>query len=544
MPEHLTLASFAQQLEPIPDEFRLIFAPASHFLQEWREYLVTLEGAEQLRLNAGIPQAPLVRHGNAATFRVRIENNLGLTCLQPLAGGQPLGEPLWVEVLTFKFPTPQSHLDFCQTLIADLFQRATHLPFDFTNQTQRGVSESLRPPSPIFTYHFLVHSLAAFRAALETVLAHPCRLLHERAAQVLLHEASQVDGDVISSILQAPETWIASRDFVFSPAMQVNGLHYAPQKVWQGLPEETFDTPENRFVLHFLRQVLTALDTLPLRSWWKHVQELEEARALAELAALLRQTLSHPVFTEVGELHSIPFHSQVLLRREGYRDLMRLWQQFHTARSPLFERWEQAVDLRAIYQLYELWAFFALIGEIEEQTQLSRLSAPWSDENGLEHGARADFEDGSLLLYNQTFHPRRPTRSYSMELRPDFVWTGRGRQVVLDAKFSMQVGEEKLVVAIDGEEILIREEHPVRETLYKMHTYRDALIGTQAALVVYPGSQPVFMPTQGKRIHNFTLHDILAGHTHDQQDKIHLDGIGAICLKPGTKPNSRPASMK
>jgi predicted component of viral defense system (DUF524 family) len=535
MTESLILKDFASQLEAIPEEFRDCFAPASHFLQEWREYFTALEGVDQIRLNAGVVLSPLVQHGGTSTFRIRIENSLGLSCFQPLVGGRPLGPPFWVEVLSFKFPTPQKHLDFCQTLISELFSRAAKLPFSFSDQTQRGVAESTQPPSPVFTYHFLVHSVETFRGAVEIVQAFPCRRLHDRAHQVPLHEASQVDGDVVSSILQAPETWVASQDFVFAPAMQIEGANYAPQKVWQWLPEETFDTPENRFVLHFLRQVLAALEILPASGWWKSVEGLAEAQALDELAALLRQSLSHSMFDEVGEMLLVPFHSQVLQRQEGYRELLHLWQQFHTARSPLFERWEQAVDLRAVHQLYEMWAFFALIGEVEKQSSLTRLRAHWSDENGIEYGASAEFSDGSILLYNQTFHPNRTTRSYSMELRPDFIWISQGRQVVLDAKFSMQVGEEKLVIAINGEETLVREEHPVRETLYKMHTYRDALVGTHAALVVYPGDRPVFMPTQGKRVYEFTLLDVLNGNARNVPDEIQWNGIGAISLKPGRK---------
>lgn len=527
------LNALAQNLQLIPNEFRESLFPATHFLQEWREYIVTLEGADQLRLNANEPLSPLVRQENASTFRLRLENNLGLTCLQPLAGGKPLGEALWMEVLSFKFPTPEAHLDFCQTLITDLFARAARLPFSFTDRTQRGVAESVQPPSPIFTYHFLVHSLAAFRSALEIVLAQPYRLLHDRAEQVLLHEASQVDGDVITSILQSPETWLPSGHFALAPAMQVNGVRYAPEKVWQWLPEETFDTPENRFILHFLRQVLTALETLPSRSWWKYVQGLEEARALGELAALLRQAVSHPMFDEVGELHAIPFHSQVLMRREGYRDLMLLWQQFHTARSPLFDRWEQAIDLRGIHWLYELWVFFQLIQLIGETNPLEKLEIGGSDEQGLNYDSRAIFSGGGVLRYNQTFHPRYSHRSYSMVLRPDYVWVCGGRQVVLDAKFSLRVSEIELENDIEGETTALREEHPVREDLYKMHTYRDALVGTQAAVIVYPGNKPVFMPTQGKRVHDFTLPEVLTGNYERPQEKIQLDGIGAICLKPG-----------
>ena len=526
------LTAFDPPIKLIPEEFRQSLFPATHLLEEWREYYVTIPVADQLRINSGEPLTPVVCHADGNSFRLRIENNLGLTCLQALAGGKLVGEPFWVEVISFKFPTPQVHLDFCQALIGELFEKAAHLPFSFSDRTQRGVAEALRPPTPIFTYHFLIHSLARLESAIEIVLAQPYRVLHDRAELVLLHEASQVDGEVILSILQTPENWTPSPGFSFSPAMQVDGTRYAPRTVWQRLPDETFNNPENRFVLHFLRQLLTAIELLPAESWWRHVQGLDEARSLQELATLLRQAVSHPMFDEVSDLHSIPFNSQVLMRREGYRDLMQLWQQFHAARSPLFDRWQQAIDLRAIYQLYELWTFFALIAEIEQFTPLTQLHIGWTDENGVEHESRADFRDGRLL-YNQTFRPGWSRRSYSMELRPDFVWIGFGRQVVLDAKFSIQISEYELGSGIDGEAQVVREEHPVRETLYKMHTYRDALVGTQAAVVLYPGNKTVFMPVQGKRVYDFALQEVLTGKYERLQDKIQLDGIGAICLKPG-----------
>lgn len=533
---HPAFNSFITELKVIPDEFRIGLFPATHFMAEWREYFVSLPGVDQLVINGGKPLPPIIRQENANIFRVYIENSLGLTSFQAFANQQPIGEPLWVEVVSYKFPTPAAHLDFCQTLVSDLFAQSARMPFDFSDQTQRGVTESLHPPTPIFTYHFLIHSLGAFQSAIEIVLAQPYRVLADRMDQVLLHEASEVDGDVLLSILQAPETWVPSGDFEFSPALRVNGIRHAPQKVWQWLPEETFDTPENRFVLHFLRQVLTAIETLPSQGWWPYVRDLTEARALHELATLLRQAVSHPMFDEVGELHTVPFHSQVLMRREGYRNLMLLWQQFHTARAPLFDRWQQAIDLRAIYQLYELWVFFELVREIEAISPLEKLSLVGSDENGVDHGAKAIFCDGSILLYNQKFRPRTAHLSYSMELRPDYVWIGQGRQVVLDAKFSMQISEYELEGDIDGESQVVRNEHPLPENLYKMHTYRDALAGTQAAVIIYPGNKPVFMPTHGKRVYDFTLAEVLSERYERLQNKIQLDGIGAIGLKPGREP--------
>ena len=70
------------------------------------------------------------------------------------------------------------------------------------------------------------------------------------------------------------------------------------------------------------------------------------------------------MFTEVGELFQIPFHSQVLMRREGYQNIFGLWQKFHSSSHPLFDEWQNSMDMRVMHHLYELWVYFKLINEI------------------------------------------------------------------------------------------------------------------------------------------------------------------------------------
>ena len=374
MPNSL-LNPLSEQLEPIPDYLLERFFPATHYLRERRPYSPAMLGVDELRVNDAERIYPSGKYGDINFFNIFIQDSLGLTSIQPIRANLPAGEPLWVEVLCGKYPTPQKHFDFCQTIITDLFQNSANLPFNFSNQTQRGVKESQRPPSPIFTYHFLKQSLELFRGAIEIILSQPHRALCDQEELVMLHEASEVDGDVILSILQAPERWVETSGLELSPQMRINGKPYAPRQVWQRLPTETFDTPENRFVLHFLRQVLMTAEMLPTQGWWKIVAKLDETKVIEELTASLREAVSHPMFAEVGEMGSIPSQSQVLMRREGYRDLMELWQQFHSSRSPLFDRWQQAIDLRKVFDLYELWVLFRLIQEISPFDPIQTLRA-------------------------------------------------------------------------------------------------------------------------------------------------------------------------
>jgi len=520
-----TLRALEKQLTPVPEKYLQHFSPAVCFLEERREYYIELPGITQLSINNIKFDSKLPEKG---IFWVYIENSLGLACIQPMKDGRSEGNPLWVEVYSRKFPVPDEHLAFYQTLVGDLYQQAANLPFTFENITQRGVSEAPRMPTPLFIYHFLRCAVLAFEQASNTILAEPHRVLCDNPKQVMLHQTSEVDADVILSILQSHETWVESNDFYLSRLLQVEGRLYAPERVWQRQPEETYDTPENRFVLHFLRQVLTAADMLPTRSWWK-AQSTDGVKKINELASILRQAIAHPMFAEVGDLYHIPFNSQVLMCREGYREIFKLWQQFNSSWQPLFDYWQQAVDVRKIHILYELWVFFKLINLVGESNPCQKVEIENSDAYGVKYLSKAIFQGGEVLIYNQTFHPRwKDCRSYSMVMRPDYIWLGENpsRQVVLDAKFSMSVTEKELENdnEIDGEQnSVVREGYPIRENLYKMHTYRDALVGTQAAVILYPGTETLFMTIEGKKRHHISLKEILSGE---------MNGIGAIPFSP------------
>jgi predicted component of viral defense system (DUF524 family) len=496
----------ADRILPVPSHLAEALAPATHCFFEWTDYWVECPGADQLR--AGNAWAERL---SAQLFRVRFENRLGLAALQPFAGGQPVGEPVHVEVLSAKFPTPEEHLGLFRTLLDNLFTRAARLPFTFSAPTARGVVESLRPPTPLFVLHFLTQHGRELAMSLATVQGSPHRKLVDRPEYVPVAEASEVDADVLLRLLQDTHRWAPASGFPL--AERLNG--HAPTHVWQRLPEETYDTTENRFGRSFLRQVLVAAETLPAQRWWANVPN-DRKHDVRNTAAHVRRAMHCPPFADVGEMERFPASSQVLLRREGYRDLLRLWQLFHQARRPLFERLRQAMDVRDIATLYEVWVFLALVEETAEITGESPVvELRLSDHHGLNWYSEARFGRAGKLLYNRGY--LRPT-SYSVPLRPDFTWEVSGRpEVVLDAKFRLDRGD----LDADGEDT--PQATAKRADLYKMHTYRDAL-GVRAAVAVYPGEAAVFYDCNAGRLPDASLKELL------RQER---QGIGAIPMCPG-----------
>ncbi len=478
------------------------FAPATCCLYEWVEYFAQYEDADSLRVG-GEQIGPIA----PGLFRVRFENHLGLAAIQPFRGGTPLCPPEWVEIISPKLGTPEAHLRFLRALLDDLFRHAARIPFTFRAQTGRGVVETMRPPTPLFVLYFLHEYVDDLHRALDVVLGAPHRQLLDRSDFVRLADATEADADVLIGILQSPDEWARATGF---PLAERLGGH-APARVWQRLPEETFDTPENRFVRAFLWEVLTAAGTLTTCRWWSNVLP-EHRDAIHRMAERLRHVLTRSVFGDIGPMYYLPSSSQVLLRRDGYRDLLRLWRVFHQARRPLFERLRRAMELRDVATLYEVWAFFALateIGEVLSETPAAELHT--SDVRGLDWGARVRFGERGTLVYNEY------ERSYSVPLRPDFTWMVQGKaDVVLDAKFRLD--RQTLEGGDDTPEATAK-----RADLYKMHTYRDAL-GVRAAVGIYPGDTSIFHHTNGKRSWDFTLRDLMTGD---------YTGVGALAMRAG-----------
>lgn len=495
-------AAFHPEPEPIPDQWLVALAPATHYCYEWREYFIQWPNATRLRVG-NVWQAPAL----PGFFRLQFENQLGLTVLQPFHGDQPLAEPLRLEVISPKFGQPESHVRFLRTLLHDLFARAARLPFSFSGPTSRGVAEALQPPSPLFVYHFLLHYGPQLRQALECVRASPHRLLVDHPTYLPIGQASEADPAILMDILHSPQRWARAGEFRL--AQRLHG--FAPTHVWQRRPDETLDTPENRFVLAFLHQLVAAAETLTSERWWGAVAE-DRRRAIVTLTSQARQALAWSMFREVGIMTRMPLNSQVLLRQEGYRDLRDLYWRFHQARRPLFEALRRSIELRDIATLYEQWCFFALVEEIGQQLGVTpQVELATSDEYGLHWQARAHFRNGEELVYNEG------RQGYSLWLRPDFVWKRPGHSdVVLDAKFRLR--REDVDVASDVPAMAGAQ----ATDLYKMHTYRDAL-SVRAAVAVYPGDENVFYDRATMQRQGITLADVLLGE--------HA-GVGALAFKP------------
>jgi predicted component of viral defense system (DUF524 family) len=436
---------------------------------------------------------------------------------------------------------PLFYPKFLRALIDDLIRYLVSMPFDWGAPTEFPTEERVQPPSPIFVLHVLAQNAQRICHALQTIWRNPHRRLVTEERWVLLSEASSVDADTILMMLQHPEHLRLYRGGSLSTlAQRLKGK--VPERVFERRVTETLDTPENRFIKRFMDIVLYWCDELQRLNYWQKAQSHQpELQTLREFVRFLR---ADPLFADVGELEIFPASSQVLLRRDGYRECLQVYRLLHIARAPIFDRLQDAIDNRRIDQLYEFWCFFRLAEELAKilgNRQQPLFSALESDEGGLRHGLSANLGNGYQLFYNRTFsHGKGSGRSYSVSLRPDFS--------LFSLMKDEQMKDEQLLVVFDAkfrfDERDIQPSQPLEEEMddaqqegdterlakhadiCKMHTYRDAL-QCRAAVVIFPGTKAVLYPidgTEGDKAKKPCILDIVQNEC--------WRGVGALPLVP------------
>ncbi len=478
--------------------------PVSAWIREWHEYYIDCPGIKALWLS-GQRLTPV--KGNI--FRLCFENQVGLAHIKAEYEGHRDANSLCLLIISNKHADAREHLAFSQSLIDDLYERAARLPFAPSATTMLATSESLRIPSRLFVLYFLRTYAQALIEALQVIQRATYRTLTDDSRLIETGAAAELDADVLLDVLQSPQRWISTR--LNTGLSDRQGRRYVPSHVWQRCPYETCDNPENRFVVYFVKALEQVLFDLQAQRWWPRLGE-GDRQSLDMLRVYLQGWTKNPAFADVGPMRLLPFRSQVLLRRDGYRELLQLWRLFHLSRHPLYDRIEQAISLRDVATLYEVWGFYWLIDRIKAISGFDpKLTLILSDETGLEHGARAVFADCGVLEYNRGF--ARPN-SYSVLLRPDYTWHRQGhRDVALDAKFRL----DRLASLDQPDNERTAAKHA---DLYKMHTYRDAL-KLRAAVALYPGDSACFYGTDGAE-YALGLENVLFGN---------IAGVGALPMR-------------
>ncbi len=306
------------------------------------------------------------------------------------------------------------------------------------------------------------------------------------------------------------------------------GIDSLPDKITSIRKTDSLDTHENRFIKHALDTFLkfcTDMNSAAIKFGYQQMKSESDT-----LIRILEGQLHHTVFKEISRPTTLKLNSPVLQRKEGYREILRVWLMFDLAAKLIWKGGEDVYNggKKDIATLYEYWLFFKLLDLFQEifsieSKDVSDLIQETQDglslqiKQGKHTALRGVYDSGTRKLnvrfnYNRSFSGKKiypDAGSWTTTLRPDYTLSFWPFGIS-----EPQAEEEELIVHVhfdakykvanfgdflrqDADEDLNDEKTDNRKGIYKnadllkMHAYKDAIRRTGGAYVLYPGGTPI-----------------------------------------------------
>jgi predicted component of viral defense system (DUF524 family) len=328
------------------------------------------------------------------------------------------------------------------------------------------------------------------------------------------------------------------------------GIETLPERITSIVKTDSVDTPENRFIKHALENFLKFCTDIN-----SHAKKFGRKKMEHESDIMIRELenqLHHTVFKDISRPTTLKLNSPVLQRKEGYREVLRVWLMFDLAAKLI---WKGGDDVysggkKDIATLYEYWLFFKLLDlfqsifniqpkDIADLIQTSDDGLNLQIKQGHHTALRGIYNSGSRKLhvrfnYNRSFTGKQAypnAGSWTSTLRPDYTlsfWPygiteieAEKQELIVHVHFDAKYKIANLADFLkqNSEEELDAEKTDNRKGIYKnadllkMHAYKDAIRRTGGAYVLYPGDTP--LKQKG-------FHEI-------------IPGLGAFPVKPSKK---------
>lgn len=279
---------------------------------------------------------------------------------------------------------------------------------------------------------------------------------------------------------------------------------------------DNIDTVENRFYKNFIESIDYLISNL--------LENVEEGYVKDKLLDYREKThhyLSQEYFKEIGMMNYAPLNSQILQKREGYRNIL---EYFLMLEFNFRMKWDEVSDdirgfEKRLSNLYEIWCYFELLKIIENLTDHKvnledvfninkenwTITLKQDNESIQKFNYELDGKEFQIeLMYNKIFSDNPIYKSYSVELHPDYT-------------LKINLEEETYFLHFDAKykfnlKKFTDNKISKNEDIDKMHTYIDAIINSIGAFVLFPGnSESIYKQNKENSIHS----------------------VGAFPLKPG-----------
>jgi uncharacterized protein len=459
-------------------------------------------------------------------FEINFLNSVGMTRIGPLQ----------VRVRSVKIPEELYH-----SMLDHISERYANLVFSFDvplgqSYSKRGTGQDIAYVEYLFLKKYLLDSSPNLDGISALILTNPHMKLHSEYRMSPLENISSFDPKVLFKTLATTDRFavLPSGHPLLGTGLgktlrRKTRKNLFPSQAFEERRYHTADTNENRFVKYFLERILHRMDSLAsvLKGAAGGFLNPDIQKGTEELGRKIGMFLNDPFWQDVGIMSFMPANSQVLQRREGYRQLFSLYSLLQLCTRCDFdvEDFKNLLETKDSPTLYEYWSFFVIKDILDGMRKVMSCGTIVSEdqkEQKVYEGVCVRYEDGINLWFNKYcsgsagYGPGvHPTdygdikESYSHALIPDIVISKGEKLLIFDAKYKGKKGRGGGFYCEDEQGGISSWKD---EDIDKMHTYREAIRNVVGAFIVYPGEKPVIYPE------------------HDA--KRLFEGVGALPLKP------------
>lgn len=393
--------------------------------------------------------------------------------------------------------------DKCTTLLMQHTSPALqHFKIDPYNQAQTSYQR--------FAFIYSILESPEFKAAIHRIQEDPVTHWTHEEEERDIRNVRRMNRSTVIQLLTKSRRIELPEEHRLRPA-----ISSLPATVTTLAKRETTDTAENRFV----KYVLTELQHF-CASIKTHFAPASRAyREAAQSESVLANMAGHTMFKEVARPSVLALNSPILQRREGYREVLKVWLMFDLAARLAWKGGEDiyAAGKRNVAVLYEYWAFFVLLDIVcelftIENPDIQQLIEPTN--NGLElklklgqklsiKGRFCGKRRAFLVRFhfNKTFSGNKPYPSggsWTKAMRPDYtlsLWPediseeeAEHQELMVHIHFDAKYKVDHLAQIVNEEE-QNQALGSKRSDILKMHAYRDAIRRTGGAYILYPGDE-------------------------------------------------------
>ena len=402
------------------------------------------------------------------------------------------------------------------SMIADLSQQALSLIFEVNSPLYQEFELDYRDKETFYEDFMFLEYL--FRQDnLPSIFEYLSKNLHSQLKNhvetVPISLASNVNQNTLKNIIARPNK-LFKTDSDLEISRKLNG--YLPHEIEQVKHEDIIDIPENRFFKYFLELIQSLIEKLSANSPEGYIND-----KLLYFRDEIEYYLSSKFFNHISSMDYVPFNSQILQKKEGYREIFHyfLMLEFSFRLS-----WDEVNNQfkgfeKKLSELYEYWCYFKLLKVLND---LSIKKINFEDvfiinRNNWSIGIKRGIESAKHfklilkgheieidLFYNLRFSDNSQYRSYSLAFRPDYTLLvtvgGETHYIHFDAKYRSELEISDFYSKIDKTSDELDEEIDRRDSqeekdyifkdgdIYKMHTYKDSILKTEGSYVLYPGN--------------------------------------------------------